>query len=72
MSFSFTGSHFAIIGASDAAAIEVYVDGELLESAETVKTQARQCSYSADTAEGEHKVTIKVLSGSCTIDAIEF
>lgn len=72
MSFSFTGSHFAVIGASDAAAIEVYVDGELLETAETVKTQARQCSYSADTAEGEHKVTIKVLSGSYTIDAIEF
>lgn len=72
MSFSFAGSHFAIIGASDAAAIEVYVDGELLEAAETVKTQARQCSYSADTAEGEHNVTIKVLSGSYTIDAIEF
>ena len=72
MSFSFTGSHFAIIGQSDAATIEVYVDGELFETAETAKTQARQCSYSADIENGKHDVKIKVVNGKFTVDAIEY
>ena len=72
MSFSFTGSHFAVIGQSNAATIEVYVDDELLETAETVRTQARQCSYSTDVTEGAHTVKIKVISGNYTIDAIEY
>ena len=71
MSFSFTGNHFAIIGQTDAATIEIYVDGELLETAETAKTQARQCSYSADIENGEHDIKIKVVSGKFTVDAIE-
>jgi len=72
ISFSFTGSHFAIIGQSDAATIEVYVDGELFETAETAKTQARQCSYSADIENGKHDVKIRVVSGKFTVDAIEY
>ncbi len=72
MSFSFTGSHFALIGQTDAATIEVYVDGELFEAAETAKTQARQCSYSADVENGEHDVKIKVINGKFTVDAIEY
>lgn len=72
MSFSFTGSHFAIIGQSGKATIEVYVDGELAETKETAGTQARQCSYSLNMTDGAHTVTIKVISGSYTIDAIEF
>lgn len=72
MSFSFTGSHFAIIGASAAATIEVYVDGELLEIAETPQTKARQCSYAADVEQGTHDVVIKTVSVPYTIDAIEY
>lgn len=72
MSFSFTGNHFALVGQSDVATIEVYVDGELFETVETAKTQARQCSYSADISEGEHDVKIKVVSGKFTVDAIEY
>ncbi len=72
MSFRFTGSHFAIIGQSNAATIEVYVDGELIETADTPSAKARQCTYSADITEGEHNVTIKVISGKYTIDSIEY
>lgn len=72
MTFSFTGNHFAVIGQSGGAAIEVYVDGELLETKETAATKARQCSYSTDITEGEHTVKIKVISGNYTIDAIEY
>ncbi|MBQ8614881.1 MAG: glycosyl hydrolase family 59 [Ruminiclostridium sp.] len=72
ISFSFTGNHFALIGQSDMATIEIYIDGELLETAETAKTQARQCSYSADITEGTHTVKIKVINGSYTVDAIEY
>ncbi len=72
MSFSFTGSHFAIIGQSGVATIEIYVDGELFETVETEKTQARQCSYSADIENGKHDVKIKVVSGKFTVDAIEY
>lgn len=72
MSFTFSGSHFAIIGASDAATIAVFVDGNLSETAETEKTAARQCSYAADVPQGEHTVTLRVLRGKYTIDAIEY
>jgi len=72
MTFSFTGSRFSIIGQSGAATIKVYVDGELIETAETARTQARQCSYSAEVSEGTHTVKIKVINGSYTIDAIEY
>ncbi len=72
MSFSFMGNHFALIGQTDAATLEIYVDGELFETKETAKTQARQCSYSADVENGEHDVKIKVISGKFTIDAIEY
>ena len=72
MTFGFNGDHFAIIGQTGAAAIEVYVDGKLFEKAETSRTQARQCSYSADVPDGGHNVKIKVISGSYTVDAIEY
>lgn len=72
MSFSFTGAHFAIIGQTEAAVIEVYVDGKLLETKETPPAAARQCSYSANIPEGKHSIIIKVISGSYTIDAIEY
>lgn len=72
MTFSFMGDHFAIIGQSAAATIEVYIDGELIGTAETSRSQARQCSYSADTEYGTHTVVIRVVSGSYTVDAIEY
>lgn len=72
MSFSFTGNHFAIIGQTAVASIEVYVDGELFEAKEISATKARQCSYSADIANGTHTVKIKVINGNYTVDAIEY
>ena len=72
MSFSFTGSHFAVIGKTDSATIEVYVDNKLLERKEILPTDFRQCNYSADLTENEHDITIKVISGNYTVDAIEY
>lgn len=72
MSFTFTGDHFAIIGQTSAATIEVYLDGELLETKDITAAAARQCSYSCDTTEGTHDVMIKVTDGSYTIDAVEY
>ena len=72
MTFSFTGNHFAVIGQTSKANIEVYVDGELFETAEINKAQARQCSYSTDLNEGTHTVKIRVTDGNYTIDAIEY
>lgn len=72
LSFSFKGDHFAIIGKTDAAIIEVYVDDKLLEKKKIYPADIRQCSYSADVANGEHSVLIKVISGNYIIDAIEY
>lgn len=71
--FSFTGSHFAIIGQTAAAEIDVYVDGELFAQKQSIASvQARQCSYSADVPDGEHTVKIVVTGGKYTVDAIEY
>lgn len=71
--FGFTGNHFAIIGQTDPADIEVYIDGELFETKRKLRgTCARQCSYSADIPEGKHTVRIKVIGGAYTVDAIEY
>ena len=67
-----TGNHFALIGQTDKATLEIYVDGELFETKETAKTQARQCSYSADIENGEHDIKIKVIIGKFTLDTIEY
>lgn len=72
MSFSFSGSHFAIIGQTGLATIEVYIDDELFETADISSAKARQCSYSADIENGVHTVRVKVISGNYTIDAIEY
>ncbi|MBQ8177396.1 MAG: glycosyl hydrolase family 59 [Oscillospiraceae bacterium] len=70
--FSFTGNRFALIGQSEAYTIEVYLDGELFETRESLGAYARQCSCSVDVPEGEHNVKIKVIKGSFTLDAIEY
>lgn len=71
--FSFQGSHFALIGETEAAQLDVSVDGELLEAAVRIpRAEARQCHYTADIAEGEHEVTVKVTGGSYALDAIEY
>lgn len=70
--FSFIGDSFAIIGVTKSAVIEVYCDGELIEEKEISSAKARQCSYFTSVGEGEHDIVIKVISGSYTIDCIEF
>lgn len=70
-SFGFTGNHFAVIGETEEAQLEVYCDGSLLEKVRTPKAEARQCSYSADVSEGTHTVKIKIVGGTYTVDAVE-
>lgn len=72
LTFSFTGNHFAIIGKTDSAVIEVYTDNKLLERKAVPPADIRQCSYSADIPYGKHSVLIKVISGNYTVDAIEY
>lgn len=70
--FSFAGNRFALIGQSDAYTIEIYLDGELFETRESLGAYARQCSCWVDVPEGEHNVKIKVINGRFTLDAIEY
>ncbi len=71
--FSFRGSRFALIGQTEPAQLDVSVDGELLEAAVRIpRAEARQCHYTADIADGEHNVTVKVTGGSYALDAIEY
>ena len=70
--FSFTGNRFALIGQSDIYKIEIYLDGELFETKNSLGAYARQCSCSVEVPEGEHNIKIKVVSGEFTLDAIEY
>ena len=72
MEFSFEGDHFALIGKTSECGFDVFVDGELLGSAETEGVKARQCFYSADVPEGSHNVKIVVTSGRFAVDVIEY
>ena len=72
MEFNFTGSHFALVGNTNQCGFDVYVDGELLEAAETNGARARQCFYCADVPNGSHSVKIVVTRGSFAVDAIEY
>lgn len=73
-SFRFSGSHFAIIGKTEAAVLEVYVDGKWLETKEIAGgvCASRQCSYCADIPSGAHTVLIRVVGGEYTVDAVEY
>lgn len=71
--FSFEGGHFALIGQTGVAEFDVYVDGELFESAASYwGAEARQCYYTADVENGSHNVKIVVKSGEFYLDVIEF
>lgn len=72
MEFSFEGDHFALVGKTSECGFDVYVDGELLESAGTAGVKARQCFYSADVPNGSHSVKIVVTSGRFAVDVIEY
>ncbi|MBD5139085.1 MAG: DUF1080 domain-containing protein [Ruminococcus sp.] len=73
LEFSFEGDHFALIGQTGVAEFDVYIDGELFESAASYwGAEARQCYYTADTSDGAHDVKIVVTSGEFYLDVIEF
>lgn len=71
MQFSFTGSRFSLIGQSDAYKIKVYVDGKLLKTCSSTGSKARQCALGS-MFRGQHTVKIAVVSGTFTLDAIEY
>ncbi|MCM1167810.1 MAG: glycosyl hydrolase family 59 [Ruminococcus sp.] len=68
----FEGSRISLVGETDAAKFDVYVDGELLESAEAAKCAARQCFYSADLPDGAHTLKVVVTEGTLSVDVIEY
>lgn len=68
----FSGSEIALVGETGAAKFDVYVDGELFESAETAGAQARQCWYSAVVPEGAHTLKVVVTEGTLSVDVIEY
>lgn len=72
MQFSFTGSRFSLIGQSDSYKINVYVDGKLLKTCSSTGSKARQCSAWFNVPGGKHTVKIAVVSGTFTLDAIEY
>lgn len=70
--FEFEGSRIALIGETGSAKFDVYIDGELLEHAETAGAQARQCWYAANIAKGGHTLKVVVTEGTLSVDAIEY
>lgn len=72
MQFTFTGSRFSLIGQSDAYKIKVYVDGKLFKTCSSDGAKARQCSAWFKVPQGKHTVKIAVVSGTFTLDAVEF
>ncbi|UFU06350.1 bacterial Ig-like domain-containing protein [Ruania halotolerans] len=73
MGYTFTGSGLDVLGVNDGSArLEVRVDGELVEPA--ARTQAsgqfEQTYVLRGLAHGEHTVSLEVLSGSLTVDAV--
>lgn len=68
----FEGDRIALIGETDAAKFDVYIDGELLESAEAQRCAARQCWYSVDVSEGKHTIKVVVTEGTLSVDVIEY
>ncbi len=68
----FEGSRIALIGETGSAKFDVYIDGELLEHAETAGAKARQCWYAANIAKGGHTLKVVVTEGTLSVDAIEY
>ena len=52
--------------------IKVYVDGKLLKTCSSTGSKARQCSAWFNVPGGKHTVKIAVVSGTFTLDAIEY
>lgn len=68
----FEGSRIALIGETGGAKFDVYIDGTLLEHAETAGAKARQCWYAANIAKGGHTLKVVVTEGTLSVDAIEY
>ncbi len=73
VSFDFTGTGFAVIGNNEDAVIEVTVDDVVVENTYTCLVAGNREAnyYTYDLEAGSHRVTIQVVSGSFTVDAIE-
>lgn len=73
VSFTFVGEGFAIIGATKACAININVDGgAVANTVNVVETGNREASYFLYGLEDkEHTVTIRVLGGTFSLDAME-
>lgn len=68
----FEGDRIALIGETDVAKFDVYIDGGLLESTEAQRCAARQCWYSVDVSEGKHTIKVVVTEGTLSVDVIEY
>src|SRR5699024_5395707 len=73
LSYSFTGSGLDLLGANDGSAhLKVTVDGELVDpNARTLASGQFEQTYALrGLPYGEHTVTVELLSGSLTVDAV--
>lgn len=73
LEFSFVGKSFAVSGfGSEDAAVSVCVDGKMCGTVDSLNCDERQsCVYMFGLEVKPHNVSIKVLSGSFSVDSIE-
>lgn len=73
VSYTFEGTGFQLVGKTDDAILNVYVDEELVaENVSTGETQSRDTSYTYQGLEnGSHSFQVVVVSGDYTLDSVE-
>ena len=74
LSFTFTGTEFALIGSTTDAVLTVTVDGvKVCDGENALKGGARAAFYLyTGLADGEHEVSVTINGGSVSLDAIEY
>lgn len=72
LSFTFTGTEFALIGPTGKCTVEITIDGATTTE-EITNASSRQCFYKITGLSSEsHTVSITVKEGKFTLDAIEY
>lgn len=71
LTYSFFGTHIALIGATEVCQFDVYLDEQLYAQVKTEGAAPRQCFYAADVPAGHHMLKVVVRSGVFSLDAVE-
>ena len=74
VSFEFEGSALAVLGTNNSGVLKIEIDGQVVEEArEGGSSKERTSVYSNyKLADGKHTVKITVVSGTVSIDAVEY